>query len=520
MRPGRRAAGVSAALLLLLAFSPASGPARAAEGDLSIDVHWFDAVQADDHATMAITETYFFNNSGTSAFSGNLSFPIPIGAQVASRACGGAADRAARLSGAAETHCFPLQDLGGGVRHGNPFNGTPMSFYGQRGVLTLQADSSLGDVAVLVLNVTAGAVPDGQATPPPAGPGLHLTANATELGGLSPAPGVLPIDLIFEGNVTVRNNRTEAAAVNLTASLAAPWAAAILDGTAPLASPLVLPPNATKELVVRVVVPNYLIEVQVDYTARMPSSGDRRWSLSMEYLYPVRDAQFFLFVLESDNATGDAPQAGSFLLVHGAPTWQDAMGRWWFFFIAEDLPEGARVDFAVFGERGDALLPLAVGLLAVLGVSLLGVVLYRRRRRRGSADGEEEAPAPESHETAAKTAPVVEPPGSSTAAGIERHREALRRVERDHELGRLPDDSYERLRARYEEGIRGARADAPRSAEIAEVEERRRRVVEAIRNLRAERAAGSVDPEVAQELEASYRAEAVALMRRLDELRK
>jgi len=526
MRTVRRSARWSAALLpLLLAVSPTSGPAGALEGDLTVDLHWLDAVQAADHATMSVTETYFFNNSGSSEFSGNVSFRIPEGAEVASKACGGDADTIARLAGASQTYCFPLQDLGGETRQGNPFNGTPMSYYGQRDVLTLRADSSLGDEANLAFNVTVGAAPDGEATPPPAAPGLLLATNGTEIGGFSPAGGGLPSNLTYVGNFTVYNNRTGAATVNLTANLGgAPWAATILDGTLPLASPFVLAANGSRELSVRVVVPNYLVRVQVDYTARMASAGDRRWSFPVDYLYPVEDAQYFLFLLESDNATGDAPQAGSFVLVHGGPTWQREMNRWWFFFIAEDLIAGARVDFRVFTEGGGDVLLLAAGLLAVLGaVALLGFALYRRERRRkaqAKGEGADGGVVARSPDTAAKPARTAGSGRSTSTAEVTRFREALQRVERDHEMGRLPRDSYESLKAKYEESIREVQAIDSESAELAELEERRNRVVRAIKNLRAELAAGSIDPEVARELEARYRDEAVALMKRRDGLRK
>ena len=522
----RRSARWAAILFpLLLAVSPTSFPARAVEGDLAIDVHWLDAVQSADHATMSVTETFFFNNSGSSEFSGNLSFGVPAGAQVASKACGGAANTIARLAGSSQTHCFPLQDLGGGIRQGTPFNGTPMSYYGQRDVLTLTANSSLGDGADLAFNVTVGAVPDGQAIPPPTAPGLHLATNDTEIGGFSPAAGGVTANLTYLGNFTVSNNRPGAATVNLTANFGgAPWAATILDGALPLASPILLASNASKELSVRVVVPNYLVRVQVDYTVRMASAGDRRWSFPVDYLYPVEDAQYFLFLLESDNSTGSAAQAGSFVLVHGGPTWQAEMDRWWFFFIAEDLPAGARVDIQVFTEGGGDILPLAAGVVAILAAgSLLGFALYRRGRRgkerpkEGGAEGE---PVARASETAARPARTAKSGGPASAVEIARYRDALERVERDHEMGRLPRDSYDRLKAKYEESIRGAQARDSVSAEVAELEERKDRVVQAIKSLRAEREAGSVDPEVARELEARYREEAVALMKRLDGLRK
>ncbi len=525
----RRSARWSAILVpLLFVVSPASGPARAVEGDLTIDVHWFDAIQAADHVTMNVTETYFFNNTGSSEFSGNLSFRIALGARVASRACGGASNTIARLRGAFQTDCFFLQDLGGGIRQGTPFNGTRMSYYGQRETLTLRANSSLGDGATVALNVTVGAVPDGQAVPPPTAPGLHLAANDTELGGLSPSVGGLPGTLTYSGNFTVTNNRTENATVNVTATVGSvAWTATIMDGTAPLAAPLLLLANASKPLSLRVVVPNYLVQVELNYVVRMASAGDRRWSLPLDYLYPAKTAQYFIFLLESDNATGSAPQAGSFVLVHAGPRWQAEMDRWWFFFIATDLPTGARVDLRVYTEDRGGISPLVAGLLAIVGVAATsGLALYRRGRRareptQEAGEAEEEAEKiPETAAKLGKTAPAGGPGTLASAPGVVRDREALRRLEQDHEMGRIPDDSYERLKAKYEENIRDLEAAGAASLEVAELGRKKDRIVQAIKNLRAEREAGSVDPEVARELEARYQAEAITLMKRLEALRK
>lgn len=508
----RRGARWSAIALVLLAAVPGSGPARAVEGDLSVDVHWFDAVQSADHATVRVTETYFFNNSGSAEFSGNLSFRIPAGAQVASKACGDDADTIARLAGAAGTHCFPLEDLGGGTRQGSPFNGTPMSFYGQRDVLTVRANSSLGDAAVLAFNVTVGAGPAGGAVLPPPTPGLHLGANRTEIGGLTPSVGGVPTNLTYEGNLTVRNNRTVAAAVNLTVDLGGSWTATILEGNATPSFPIRLAANETRELVVRVTAPNYLLKVQVDYTLRMASAGDRRWSLPVEYLYPVGNAQYFLFLVRTDNATGGASQAGSFVLAHEGPTWQDAMDRWWFFFIAQDLPAGARVDFEVFTMGGADFTLLAAALLAVVAAAALLTYVVRRRRKAGEVEATGAEPTGDVGVTTKAAKPATPPAGTEAA----RSREALARVERDHELGRLPDDTYERLRAKYEESAAGT----PASGELAELEERKERILRAIRTLHAERDAGSLDADVARELDARYREEAVSILKRMDGLKK
>jgi hypothetical protein len=506
-------------LLFVLALAPA--PAEAVEGTLTVDLHWMDAIQAADHATMSVTESYFFNNTGSAAFSGNLSFRILPGAQVESAACNGAPNTAARIRDTNRTDCFFLQDLGGGTRQGRPSSGMTMSYYGQRDALTLWANSSLGDRATLAINVTVGAAPAGQAVPPRAGPGLHLATNATELGGLSPSAAGLLSNLTYLGNFTLYNNRTENASVNLSAALGGTtWNVTILDGGTPVATAPLLMANASKRFDLRVVVPNYLLQVEIDYLAQMPSAGDKKWSLPVDYLYPVRTGEYFIFLLESDNTTGSAPQAASFGLVHSAPTWQATMNRWWFFYIARDLPAGARVDLSVYTDVSGEISPVLVGLLAIVGAAaLIGLAFYLRARRR--KEGEEVAePAADDVAPPEKAAKPPGPGKPTPAAEVARYRKALHHVETDHEMGRLPDDSYERLKAKYEEKIQTIEADAAKAAssELAELHGKKERILRAIRDLRAERDAGAIDPDTAKELEAGYREEAVALMKRLDEL--
>ena len=234
----------------------------------------------------------------------------------------------------------------------------------------------------------------------------------------------------------------------------------------------------------------------------------------------MRPGDYFIFLLESDNTTGSAPQAASFGLVHSRPTWQPTMNRWWFFFIARDLPAGARVDLTVYTDVTGELSPVLVGLLAIVGAAaLIGLALYLRARRRKA--GEEDAPATDDVAPPKKAAKPAASVKTTPEAEVVRYRKALRRVESDHEAGRLPDDSYERLKAKYEEKIQTLEADAAQAAssELAELREKKEQILQAIRDVRAEREAGAIDPDTAKELEAGYREEAIALMKRLDELK-
>jgi FtsZ-binding cell division protein ZapB len=308
--------------------------------------------------------------------------------------------------------------------------------------------------------------------------------------------------------------------VNLSAAFGdTEWNVTILDGGTPVATAPLLTANASKRFDFRVVVPTYLVQVEIDYIVQMPSAGDKKWSLPVDYLYPVRTGEYFIFLLESDNTTGSAPQAASFGLVHSRPTWQPTMNRWWFFFIARDLPAGARVDLSVYTADTGEISPVLVGLLAIVGAAaLIGLALYLRARRRKA--GEEVAPAADDVAPPKQAAKPAASAKSTPEAEVARYRKALRRVESDHEAGRLPDDSYGRLKAKYEEKIQTLEADAAQAAstELVELREKKERILQAIRDVRAEREAGTIDPDTAKELEAGYREEAIALMKRLDEL--
>jgi hypothetical protein len=178
------------------------------------------------------------------------------------------------------------------------------------------------------------------------------------------------------------------------------------------------------------------------------------------------------------------------------------------------------VDLSVYTDVSGEISPVLVGLLAIVGAAaLIGLAFYLRARRR--KEGEEVAePAADDVAPPEKAAKPPGPGKPTPAAEVARYRKALHHVETDHEMGRLPDDSYERLKAKYEEKIQTIEADAAKAAssELAELHGKKERILRAIRDLRAERDAGAIDPDTAKELEAGYREEAVALMKRLDEL--
>jgi hypothetical protein len=495
------------ALLLIVAGVPGVAKGQDTEGDLTVDLHWLDAIQAADHATMSVSEHYFFNNSGSEPFAGNFYFELPAGAEVSSR---GISDMVCQLREFSALHCFYLETVSTDVVRGSPFNDSVLSYYGQKEPLTLRANSTLGDESRLHLNATVGYNPVGTIVTLPASPGLHLTMNDTELGGPSPSINGIPTTLTYTGGFTVHNNRSENATVELSAAFTSgEWMVRILDSGVPVTDSFPLDANATRSFTVEVEAPNHLAQILVEYVVRMPSTSDREWQLSIDYLYHVLNAEYFIFVLDGDNTTGSATGAGSFGLIHENPTWQEEMDRWWFFFIGRDIAAGGSVDIQVVSEVDDLTLTFLVAGLVIVGAAVLvALALLLRRRRIREED--------EAAETLEEQVPAPAAPAAAASADTARYEKALARLEKDHTAGRIPNETYERMKGDYEKKIDAAKT--VESPEVTELRSKKAQVLEAIKELRAEHDAGSIDMETFQELEAGYRQEAVAIMKRLDEL--
>jgi len=509
---------IPAAVLGLVAIALASVPATAAD-PLTIDFHYLQGIQAADHASISVYSSFFLNNSGSSPFSGSINLTLPAGARVDSSYPGCAANTVARYYSNTSWTCFFLAPAGGTLYRTTPFNGTAMAFYGQRSQLTLQANSSLGDSDSLTLNVTAGAPPVGQQVQPPT-TGLQFGAETTELGGPQ-ASETYPMLLTFFGNVTLYNYRNGSATVDLTAGFGeAGWSVTLLDGGVPLTPPTALAANSSKTIGLRLEVPNYITVLDVEYTAQMTPAGDRRWSFALEYPYPVRMAVINLFLVDKDNVTVSGPDGDS-VRRHTAQSWDAGKSRWSVLYFANGLPAGAAVRVVIFTEGIVALPPLLVGSVAVAAAAaLIGLALYLRHRRRQAEEAESEKARKEKSKKAARSSGTSGGTSSDIASQIARARKALDRLEKDHKEGRLPDESYERMKGSYERRVSALEEEAKTAAvsELATLKAKKAQLLAAIKALKAEREAGEVDPETAQDLEKVYRDEVIEVMRRLDEI--
>ncbi len=512
----RRAATVVLGLLtiLILLSSPPKAAAQPEEGDFYVDIHWLDATQANDHTTVSVVETHFFNNTGSAEFSGDFYFWIPPGASVSASSLGGSPDFACRVREFGQMGCFPLTATVENIVRGTPFNGTVMAYYGQTGSAVVDADSDLGDADAVTFTVTVGG-PGGSANKTAvAGEGLYLLSNATQLGAFAPAVSGMPETLSIIQEFTLFNKRSANATVNLTADIdQSRWEVAVLnESSAPITESLLLGPNETRPLYLRVRMPNYLVQVQVEYVLQMGSAGNQRWRFEKEYLYPTGEAQYYLFVMRGDNGTVGS-QVGGFRLVHAL--WQEGMERWWIFYVGNNIAPGERATVTMYTE--DALDPLVLvaAVLAIVGAAaLIALAVTSRRKRRAPEEAvelvEEELP----------------PSEAATSADVSRYEGALARIERDHDAGRLPDETYETLKGEYEEKLHAAREEAAAAAataastELVRLKAQKAQLLKAIKELRAEREAGEVDAETFEELEARYKKEAIAVMRRLDDLQE
>jgi len=101
---------------------------------------------------------------------------------------------------------------------------------------------------------------------------------------------------------------------------------------------------------------------------------------------------------------------------------------------------------------------------------------------------------------------------------------ALKRIDEDHREGNLPEDVHLELRSRYEEEL--AEVDKKLEemgeevlSELAELTEKKKKMLLAIKKLKSEYESGQVPQELYEELLTNYKRKAIELMKEIDKLK-
>lgn len=476
------------------------------EGDLTIAGYEGDGMRSDDHRSLSVSETLFLNNSGTERFSGNITLWVQPGAHIASRLCGSAANRVVRVEAGQTYRCFDLAPEGDGFHRLRPFDeGQFLSYYGETHDLSVDVttrNTTGNERMAFSATVGPSATTPGELTVG----NVTVRASDTTLG----APGFLawgpPRNLTFVQPVTIENDGGQGEDVDL-AVLGAPsgWTARLEEqGRAVTRVSLSAGQNLT--LALNVSAPSHLVHIYLEYTIQGGGQASGSYAVTLEkvFAYNTTYARLYIYALADDvlAATG-------YLETHSGSSWNATYERRWYMVLGFDVPAGSVSTVTVTWNPPPFVFPAwAIAAIAALGSAMIAYPLWLRRRRRGERAEGVEREHPE---------PVVKP---MSPQELRARRQVLRgtldRLATDGDEGGLPPDLHEDLRQEAQAELLEVER---RLVVLTTAQDRKRKIVQALRRLERDFKEGTVDRAVYASLKAKYEQEAMKAMKRIDEAR-
>ena len=500
------AAAVLASVLAMPPNTSAQDP-PATEGDLRISGYDADAVRSDDHRSLAVSETYFFNNSGRERFSGNITLWMQPSAFVSTTFCGGVRNQVVRVEVSTQITCFDLTAVDAEVFTVRPFDaGQYLSYFGENHTLSLNVTTTNTTAnGQMRFNATIGPV---QTTPGTATVGnLTLQASSVQFGAMATITWGPLRNLTLLQDVRIENTGGQDEVVDLALEdLPAGWTGAVRRSGQPVTR-VSLAAGANLTVQLNVSAPSHLLHVFLEYTIQGAETSSGAYALTLQRLFPYNAsyALIFLYTLKEDVVT-----ATGGLETHQDPRWNETFGRYRYTVIGYNLVAGSVPTITITWVPPPFVMPLwAIAALAAIGAALVTYPLWQRRiRRKGTAEEASEAEAP-------PEAPAARP---MNAQELRARRDVLRktieRLKGEEEAGVLPEDLQSRLKLDAETEL----ADIERRlGMLTTAEARKKQILKALRELDRDFKEGKVDKDVYASLKEKYEAEAVKVMRQVDE---
>jgi len=479
------------------------------EGGLTIDGYYGDLVRSEDHLSLLVTETYFYINSGNGTFAGNMTMWMQQGASVSVQWCNYRPNEVVRFVSLTEWICFPLEAVSSGVFKFRPFSGgDSLSFFGENHTIILNATSRNTTASnQLDFNVTLGSLTKASASQMALG-NITMNATAVQLGAAAMPTFGLPRNLTIQQAVNISNTGGMNETVDLHMLGVPPgWAASVHQGGSPVNSVTLLAGRYTN-LVLNLTAPSYMMHIYVEYTlSSTGSSGDAPVIFEKLFPYNTTLVSIWLTTLKNDNVT----LSGGFQL-HTARTWNETAQRYRYIIVGGGIKAGDVSTIAINWVPPPFVIPLwvLVALAVLLGL-LVGYPLWRRTRLKAAKEDEEtEAPT--------KTGPSGESPPSPTELRERKETltKTLDRLELDEKDGHIPND----LAASMKEEVRAELADVEEQlGSLRTIETRKKAILKALRKLERDHKDGTVDNSVYTSLKARYEAEALKILKQIDELK-
>jgi len=479
----------------------------ATEGDLRISGFDSDAVRSGDHLSLDVSETYFFNNSGSERFSGNITLWLQRNAYVATGFCGSVRNQILRVESSTRRSCFNITAVSDEVFTVRPFDaGQYLSYFGETHTLTLNVTTTNTTAnGQMAFNATIGPM---RTTPGTATVGnLTLEASSVEFGAMAVITWGPLRNLTMLQTVRIENTGGQDELVDLGLLGAPPGWTAAVQRAGQAVSRVSLAAGANLTVLLNVSAPSHLIHLFLEYTIQ-GADGSGGYVVAWRKLFPYNAsyALIFLYALREDVVVVESP-----LETHSERVWNQTFARYRHTVIGYDIPAGAEPTVRITWVPPPFVMPLwAIVALAVIGVALVTYPFWRRRiRRKGKAEEGEAA------EEAAAQAPAAKP---MNAQELRARRDVLRKtIERlngEEEAGVLPADLQSRLKRDAETELADVEG---RLGMLTTAEARKKQILRALRELNRDFKEGKVDKDVYASLKETYEGEAVKAMQQADE---
>jgi len=347
---------------------------------------------------------------------------------------------ACRMLEAGSMLCFGVQRYTDNIVYGEPFESHSfLSYFNQTAQISIVGNSqnfSYSDT--LDLDVTLGQPTISGEFPNVTGEGIHITSNATQLGVQAVVDiGGMPerLGLIQFLNVTNLGTDNDTIEIDLQ-GLPEDWSGVFIYGGA-IVKNISVPVNESREVLLHVQMPSYMLEVQLNYFIPMKGADEPKaeYLFEKEMLYPNDLVEVFVFLLRDDDLV---LEENLFQLTD--PVWHPTYELMWHRAGVLNLGPSERIGLTVSWENPTDYSLIALGVFAAVLASLIVFLVIRRKRAvvpKKELGEEHEAEIP------AKPVPT-DLEGKKKQILL-----AIKRLNEDFEAGNVPEDVYNDLVAQY-----------------------------------------------------------------------
>ena len=499
-----------AAIALMLQTGNAAADVSPTEGSLTIYGFYGDAVRPEDHKGVDVSESIFFNNSGSQTFAGNISLWVQQDAYIASPLCGSQRNQVARIEAGPKLTCHPLQIIDSENYKFKPFSAAEfLSYYGERHTVALNASSPNGS-AQFDLNVTLGA-PTVPSTRQVYVGEVSVNTTSDRLGAQAQLTWAPPRNLTVRQSLNLSNHGGTASTVAISIlNLPAGWTATLWRGTTRTNS-VQVPAGQYVDVVLNVTAPSYLLQAYVEYS--LPGtdnpSGESSVTITKTFPYNVTYVEFWVYAQTRDDVsvTGD-------LEVANESVWNSTAQRFIYPAYGFNIIAGDVTTIFVVWKPPPFEMPLwAMIVIVLLVVMLIAFPLLRKRRLRKAV---EEA----GEERAADETELPKQPPMTIAQLREKSdilRKSLERLTQDEKEGVTPKDILAKMRQEVETELAGIEQQL---GVLSTATARKKAILKALRNLERDHKEGKVDSALYASMKARYEKEAVAILRQIEEMKE